>query len=480
MLYRPIADGKEFNNLIPKPTEAKKTLVGDGDTSFSIKKMVDTVLKYNSQLEKVAKKLQSSSLTDSIDNVKDFIYNHFQYKADLEDQLLRSPSYAWHIDRYDGIDCKSYSILASCLFTQMGILHYIRRIKQPSFAPTEWTHVYVVVPVDQKSGDLKKGYYTVDGTLYDDYEPEFIEKNDTIVKHYVLNAPSKGLGLGIFGFDITRINSFSINNLMHLVTCAGGSAYTQNGLNIHLKAVNDYYNNIIDRINNSIETADRVSFNNLVNEFKGNSNLFVKAAELKASQNYNQCTEDRIKVNLDAFKFFRDTVGSVFEVWLNDNFIKSAMPTTSITYTNEGIDQKYGFVFVGSTTLVSHLEPKFDYQPKPKAVPKFQITPYVETSTNNNTAIDPLQFLSGLTQIANSFTNGGSGTNPGNGNGNGGTYNNLDNPPGPKQTAGLGVGGWILLAVGIGLIFKKTAEQKDNPARKPRATRTVRTSKTKK
>ena len=70
MLYRPIADGKEFNNLIPKPTEAKKTLVGDGDTSFSIKKMVDTVLKYNSQLEKVAKKLQSSSLTDSIDNVK--------------------------------------------------------------------------------------------------------------------------------------------------------------------------------------------------------------------------------------------------------------------------------------------------------------------------------------------------------------------------------------------------------------------------
>ena len=177
LLYRKIQPGNQYNKLIPQP-KGEKVYSGNGDTDFSIKEMVEVVNDCSWQMEKVAKILQSSSLIDNIDNVKEFIFNHFQYKADEEDQLLRSPSYAWHIDRQSGIDCKTYSILASCLLTEMEIIHYIRKIKQPAFAPTEWTHVYVVVPVDQQKGDLNKGYYTIDGTLKEDYEPAFLQASD--------------------------------------------------------------------------------------------------------------------------------------------------------------------------------------------------------------------------------------------------------------------------------------------------------------
>lgn len=50
--------------------------------------------------------------------------------ADGMEQIMKSPAYVFK-QRVEDIDCKTYSIFA-CLFANMGIIHFIRQIKQPS------------------------------------------------------------------------------------------------------------------------------------------------------------------------------------------------------------------------------------------------------------------------------------------------------------------------------------------------------------
>ena len=98
-----------------------------------------------------------------VSDIQNFLYWHLQYALDGEKQLLRSPACSW-VSRFQGIDCKSYSIFASTILLNAGISHYMRRIKQKG-NPDAFTHVYVVVPIDQQSYDLSKEYYTIDGTI---------------------------------------------------------------------------------------------------------------------------------------------------------------------------------------------------------------------------------------------------------------------------------------------------------------------------
>ena len=187
-LFRILKSGSEYNALIPN-SKCEKVVFGSGDTYFSVEKMVDQVLQHNHQLEKVAPLLKKFSLKETCFANHQFAYWHFQYKADGEAQLLRSPACAWKT-RNDGIDCKSYSIIVSCLLLQQGIKHYIRKIKQPYYEPTLFTHVYVIVPVNQQTGKLNKGYYVIDGTIPTMNEPLFIDKNDSFMNlpHYGLNG----------------------------------------------------------------------------------------------------------------------------------------------------------------------------------------------------------------------------------------------------------------------------------------------------
>ncbi|WP_275552710.1 hypothetical protein, partial [Tenacibaculum piscium] len=104
------------------------------------------------------------------------LFHHFQYKIDGSNQNLRSPACSWS-SRQSGIDCKSYSIFASTTLLNLGINHYLRRIKQSATAG--FSHVYVIVPKNQKNPkNLKHGYFTIDGTLPTIEEPEFYEKSD--------------------------------------------------------------------------------------------------------------------------------------------------------------------------------------------------------------------------------------------------------------------------------------------------------------
>jgi len=180
-LQRPILDGAKYNALFSS-SKCTPTFLGNGDTEFTINKMKDWVLKTQSQLDtKKAQQLFGKPTEQgTVNTIKNFLFNHYQYNADGYNQNLRSPNCAWQ-QRYEGIDCKSYSITASVLLLKNNLVHYLRRIKQPNFNPTQYTHVYVIVPFDQVNADLSKGYYTIDGTLQTVHEPAYLKTDDILM-----------------------------------------------------------------------------------------------------------------------------------------------------------------------------------------------------------------------------------------------------------------------------------------------------------
>lgn len=187
-----INNGLLLNELFPA-VKNTQTDLGSGDTNHSVKQMKNWVLLHYKQCDKVAKLIKRDTLKETVDVIYKFLYNSLQYKQDNSLQQLRSPSNSIQ-NRKTGLDCKSYSIFASCILTSLGIKHYIRQIKQPSFSPTRFTHVYVVVPINQETANLKEGYYSIDGTVKGNVEPIFTISDDTFMSklpHIGLNGAKK-------------------------------------------------------------------------------------------------------------------------------------------------------------------------------------------------------------------------------------------------------------------------------------------------
>ena len=186
------------SDIFPKAA-CKRTELGDGDTFFSVKQIVIAIDTYYTQCRRIAKLLKGDTLQATCRNIHQFLYHHFQYKADSEEQQLRSPACSW-AQRFIGIDCKSYTILAGAIIKALGYNSYVRQIKQPySSYPDQYTHVYLIVPISQKDNDLRKGYYVIDGTVSTTREAIYSEKADEIVtamKHIGLNGAQNAL----FGF----------------------------------------------------------------------------------------------------------------------------------------------------------------------------------------------------------------------------------------------------------------------------------------
>ena len=188
LLQRKIQDGKKYEPLFPQVACDSEAL-GSGNTFETVKLILQMVRKYQYQTAKLSPLLKKSSLKETVNSIYNFLYNHLQYKADKRDQLLRSPACAFK-QRISGVDCKTYSIFASCILSNLGIKHYIRQIKQPTFNPELYTHVYVVIPTNQTTGSLKTGYLIIDGTTRTNNEPIYTMAADTNVSlpHFGLNA----------------------------------------------------------------------------------------------------------------------------------------------------------------------------------------------------------------------------------------------------------------------------------------------------
>ncbi|CAM1355867.1 hypothetical protein [Tenacibaculum halocynthiae] len=222
-MNRSLKKGVEYENLMPLST-CDSQLLTTGDTKKAIDNMVFWAKEYQSHTQKLTSTIfKSFSLPVLCNEVHSFLYHHFQYKIDGFDQQLRSPACAW-ATREEGIDCKSYSILASTILLNRGISHYFRRVAQNE--GEGYSHVYVVVPKNQKTNSLKGGYYTIDGTLGTTKEVVFYKKDDVFV-----SAEAPG-GLGVWAQVINKaidtlkpLINYGIKELITEMESCGGSVY---------------------------------------------------------------------------------------------------------------------------------------------------------------------------------------------------------------------------------------------------------------
>ena len=188
-LKRKVSRSKQYDYLIEK-SSCNATYLGKGDTFKTLELMSDWTRTYQNQTSKLAKKLNANSLKQTTANIQKFIYNYLQYKADGFKQTIKRPACAYS-SRFEGLDCKSYSLFAGSLLLNNDIGFYYRKIQQGSDSKGEYSHVYVVIPNDQTNYNLKQGYEIIDGTLQTQIETPYISKYDKLMKpmpHYGLNA----------------------------------------------------------------------------------------------------------------------------------------------------------------------------------------------------------------------------------------------------------------------------------------------------
>lgn len=194
-LRRKIKPGNAYDRFFAS-SRCKVTYLGNGDTDHTLDKMSVWATKHADQVKKLAlAKFSGKSLGTTIEGIHRFLFWHIQYKMDGVDQRLKSPACAW-ATRRDGLDCKGFSIFASAILQNLGIKHYFKKVKQPFFEPELWSHVYVIVPKDQKGLGVrsKQDYWVIDATLQSNREVPYTESNIRLMEtvslpHYGLAAP---------------------------------------------------------------------------------------------------------------------------------------------------------------------------------------------------------------------------------------------------------------------------------------------------
>lgn len=371
----------------------------EGDTQTSVECMIEQITKHYLQVEKVAYVLEQSNLKETCKNIHWFLYNHFQYLQDDEEQLLRSPACAWKT-RYEGIDCKSYSIIASCLLLNLDIKHYIRKIKQPAFAPENYTHVYVIVPIDQTNGTLKKGYYTIDGTLPTTEEPIFTGFKDYFMsglKHYALNgaaSPALNGWTNSISFD-------SVKNLLKTpVSCIGGTAFDANKADEVYQIIGNFYTDYINQWNEAVKTLDLEKLGILYPNFWGWLIVGRDAYKYKRSQGYNKCTTESINRMINVIEFFENKVAPLLLGWLKQYFIIEILPQ-QISFNSQELEVYHNFYFSytdPAKTFETNVR-KFTLKPGVTEIKAFEFTPYIEQIAQTTETVNVQQYLNTLSTI---------------------------------------------------------------------------------
>ncbi|MFC4219030.1 hypothetical protein [Flagellimonas marina] len=198
-LRRGILPGTKYEKYF-KGSDCELTSFGRGDTFLTIRKMKEWAERYTGHTRDFALgELAGLPMENIVDRIHNFLYWHFQYRMDGEKQYLKSPNCAWKT-RAQGIDCKSYSIIASTILNNLGIKHYFRKVRQPNpnwpsggIDPTLWSHVYVIVPKDQKRLTVRRPseYWVIDATVLSNREVPYLEKREELMSR--VSLPQYGL-----------------------------------------------------------------------------------------------------------------------------------------------------------------------------------------------------------------------------------------------------------------------------------------------
>jgi len=215
-LQRNILSGKNYDRYF-KPSSNTTEKLATGNTKVAINQMKNWILKHHFQCAKIAPVLYHKDLETTINNIHGFWYWHVQYSIDGKDQNLKSPYRTWQT-RKEGTDCKSFSIACSSTLLQLGIKHYLRRIQQPGVMEDAYTHVYVVIPKDQKTGKLNNNYFVLDATINPNIEVPFTKTDEIYMEP---ELPIYGLAYTPTTGDNVIFEGF--NNFLNLLLALGVS-----------------------------------------------------------------------------------------------------------------------------------------------------------------------------------------------------------------------------------------------------------------
>ncbi len=321
-LRRNILSGSQYDKLFPSyigtdyKFEKKSQL---SDTYDSLEFMASWVDKYYSQAKKIAPVLKGATLQETVDNIYQFLYKHFQYKLDetVLDQKIYAPSAAWHF-RKTGFDCKSFSVTASAILTNLSIPHAFRMVIQPDDdyfkfgVMPEWSHVYVIVPAANNK------YHVIDATTHDNTEVSFLKKQDRymkVLKHKGLAGPQfNGLGCACDGKPISRtglgnpqVLGFAISNFHQYLNSLESQGISREKTNEMLNMVRANVEAGID------PNIDQVVRRVLLNQ--GGLGFIATATAVASTLGINVPGVSDIKnilVNLIPTAFIGSTFGAVF------------------------------------------------------------------------------------------------------------------------------------------------------------------------
>ncbi|MFB9098998.1 MULTISPECIES: hypothetical protein [Flavobacterium] len=438
--------------------------------------MIKNIQENYKQAVLLAPEFKKQSLKETCQSIHSFLYWHFQYKQDEKPQMVRSLNCSW-LERFTGIDCKSYSVNGGIILKQLGIKFYIRKIiqevKKHDIGLGNYSHVYLIVPLNQTTGSLNQGYYTIDGTLPHTTEPFYIKEKsffmDNNLPHYSLNGPS-----GLHGEEAEE-NTWLDNNwesIKSKLSCWGGSAYDLNRAKSDMEGILGILHTHLENINTSLASDNMQALATSVNRFIGIAAWNASLVGTKRSHSWpSDCTKNNLKITHEAYNFYRYEVTNALMIYLDTYF--TGIQNGSVVYgrvsrSGEGVQEAY----TGEWATWEDQDIVFDipfvkYTPKPNInIPAFEITPYVgQTNTSN---FDVGTFLQGLSNIIKTIggSSGGGSTGSGTGTGSGFEYDN-NNPDNPtyKPSTSKAVLGWSAALVLGGIAFTK---MKDKPKVKPK------------
>lgn len=481
-LYRPLLQGDEFNALFV-PSTCKTTQVGTGDTNFGFHKIRDLIYKNLDEIDtQEAKRLfLKPTVQETCHAVLHFIYNHFQYKIDSWTQTLQFPACAW-ATRHEGMDCKSYTILASSLLLKIGVKNYIRRIKQPNDHPDHYTHIYVVVPEDQNTGSLGQSYYVIDGLNYSSLEPFILEKHDifmdlpyialngsiplevkalfyqkqlfltsissyldqrdlTALDNHITSIIKSGgiptyqqtnYGYLVSGAKVTvpvAMNGISFSNvwgsiggLFGNIGCWGGSAFSGGAAEQAGEAIVQFFTKIIDDINNAIKNGAYGIISEKYADFEAYAEVAIQSYEAKRAEGWNKCSTENIDKMLATLRYFQGTVYQGLTAWLNEAFLPQNAGKKRYDVRNGMEEHGFYFSYTGNGHVVLDIDLyKWVRNPMVTHISAFEFTPYITQSASNPDGFDPSAFLQTLNETLAEFpinTGSNSGSNIGSNSGN--------------------------------------------------------------
>jgi len=460
-LKRATLDGREFDDLIPKVT-CENVGTSEGFTDHSIVKMKECVKLFSWQMSAVSKVLQRSSLNDTVWEVFGFMFDDIEYLADDELQVLRSPACSWYSRRI-GIDCKSFSIIASSLFTEMGITHYIRKTRQRA-TPQMWeddfdaaalfeanfSHVYIVVPFDQQSGKLDSGYYVCDGTVAtnEEFTDCILEIKDEFMSgmpHVMLNGvPGHQFGLGdptvpatTTGTTTTGSGGFwsntgtaatnagttyvnqnsgnwakkiSFKNIAGLFQpCIGGTAFNAAALTTDMTTLANAMVNVLNEMNDAADKNNMLLFSDKVNEYFGMADLLPQVIQKKIeSQDWNGCSRGNLlQMALASLFYYNGAMHIALDAWLAENFTVVITPQTrhysAQLFIDKGIMPFCAYV----SPLPYSDQPYETYTKKAGQIKGFIPNDYVYNYIMSPEGFNPQSFISGLSQLYTAVQNPG-------------------------------------------------------------------------